>query len=130
VHELEASLAVCAVFVHHVRAGDVGWHQIRRELMRLKSSDSDFASVRIITSSPARHAFQDAVPAREQADEKLFDDFFLSDDGAGHLLADAVARGAQAVETFKVAVVVVVVCQVALFEEEWRDAHATDVQRW
>ena len=40
----------------------------------------------------ARHALQDAMPAGEDADHQLVDDFVLADDDAGDLLAQ-ILRG-------------------------------------
>ena len=88
-----------AVFVHHVGAGNVAGHQVGRELNPVELERQALGQrADHQRFGQARHALQNAMPAGEQADQKLLDDFFLADDDAGHLLADGVAGGAQPFE--------------------------------
>ena len=94
VEEFECSFAGAAVFVHHVRAGDVAGHEVGGELDTIEAEAETLGkSADHERLGEARDAFEDAMPAGEEADEELVDDFFLADDGAGHLEADGVAGG-------------------------------------
>ena len=49
------------------------------------------------------------MAAREEADQQLIDRLALADDGAGHLLADRIAGGAEFLEALKIGVDLVAV---------------------
>ncbi len=86
--ELEVPPAVGRLH-DHVRAQDVGRHQVGREL-----DAGEFEIQRLGQRADqqrlaqARHAFQQAVPADEQAGQHAVDDFVVADDHAADLFAD------------------------------------------
>ncbi len=86
--KLEEPLAVGRLH-HHVRAQDVGRHQVGRELdareVQVERLGQRAHQQRL---AQARHAFQQAVPADEQAGEHAVDDVVVPDDHAADLLAD------------------------------------------
>ena len=80
-----------AVLLDDVGAGDVGGHQVGRELdaaeRQIQRAGQRADQQRL---GQPRHAFEHAVPAAEQADQQLLDDLVLADDHLRQLLADAV----------------------------------------
>ena len=79
--ELEMALAGAVVFLQDLGADDVARHQVGRELdaaelqvqrLRQRAHQQRLAE--------ARHAFEQAVAAGEQADQQLLDDVVLADD--------------------------------------------------
>ena len=103
--ELELAAAGDAVLLDHFRAGDVGRHQVGRELDAAESrATGTSASVEIIKRlGQAGHAFEDAMAPAEQGDEQFLDDLVLADDDAGQLLLDVVKGIAQLADGFEVA---------------------------
>ncbi len=91
--------------VDHLRSGDVGRHQVGRELdageLQREALRERADQQRL---GQPRHAFEDAVAAGEQADEELFDDLLLPNDGARDLFVDAVASRTQPGQVFHVRV--------------------------
>ena len=90
--EAELAVAAGAVLHDHVRAGDVRRRQVGREL------DAAEAQVERAAQGAdhqrlgqARHAFQQAVPAAEEADEQFLDDRRLADDDLAQLVHDLAA---------------------------------------
>jgi hypothetical protein len=79
-HEAEVPPAVL-VLLQHVGARDVRGHQVRRELDPLEADIED-AGQRADHQrfGQPRHAHQQAVSAREDGGEDLFDDLVLADD--------------------------------------------------
>ena len=69
------------VFLQHVRARDVGGHQVGRELDALEA-DVENSGQRADHQrlGQARHAFQQAMPAGENGGEQLLDHFALPND--------------------------------------------------
>ena len=86
--ELEEPLAVGRLH-DHVRAQDVGRHQVRRELdageIQVQHLGQGADQERL---AQPRHAFQQAMPADEQAGQYPVDDLLVADDHPGDLLAD------------------------------------------
>ena len=94
----EAELAVAgrAVLHDHVRPRNVGGREVGREL------DAAEAQVERAAQGAdhqrlgqARHAFQKAMPAAEQADEQFFDDRRLPHDDLAQLVHDLAAGGVE-----------------------------------
>ena len=102
--ELELALAGRAVLLDDLGAGDVGRHQVGRELdaaegQRQRTCDS----VEIIKRlGQAGHAFEDAVAPAEQRDQQFLDDLVLADDDAAQLFLDIVEGVAQAADGFEI----------------------------
>ena len=75
-------------FHDHVGAQDVGRHQVGGELdpreLQVQGLGQRADQQRL---AQPRHAFQQAVPAHEQAGQHAVDDFFVPDDHPGDLLA-------------------------------------------
>ena len=93
--EFEKPFAV-GRFHHHVRAENVGRHQVGRELdarevqierLGQRAHQQRFAQ--------ARHAFQQAMPADEQARQHAVHDFVVPDDHAADLLSHRVIARAK-----------------------------------
>ena len=86
--ELEEPLAL-GRFHHHVRAQDVGRHQVGRELdareIQVQRLGQGADQQRL---AQARHAFQQAMAADEQAGQHAVDDFVVADDHPADLFAD------------------------------------------
>lgn len=79
--EFEFAVTGVAIFVHHVGAGDIAWHEIggeldaieiQRQALRQRADEQRLGQT--------GHTFKDAVTAGEEADQKLFDHFVLTDD--------------------------------------------------
>ena len=78
--EAEVALAQI-VFFQHVGAGDVRGHEVGRELDALEPHVEDSGQrADHQCLGQARHALQQAVPAREDRREQLLDDLVLPDD--------------------------------------------------
>ena len=85
-----------AVLDDHVRPRNVGGREVGREL------DAAEAQVERAAQGAdhqrlgqARHAFQQAMPAAEEADEQFFDDRRLPDDDLAQLVHDLAAGGVE-----------------------------------
>ena len=127
--ELELALAGAAVFLDDLGAGDVGRHQVRRELNTAErqgqalGEGADHQGL-----GQPRHAFEHAVPSAEQGDQQLLDDFVLSDDDPGQLLFDVLKAGLQAAHSFHIVVGQGFRCRIAFgmnqLRGERRFAHA------
>ena len=96
--------AGAAVLLDDFGAGDVGRHQVGRELNAAERQRQRLRQRRNHQRlGQAGHAFEDAVAAAEQRDQQFFDDFVLADDDAAQLALDvveAVAQLADGVEVF------------------------------
>ena len=80
------------VLVEDLGAGDVGRHQVRRELDALEAQVEDLGErADQQRLGQAGHAGQQAVAAGEERDQQLLDDVVLADDHLAQLLADAAA---------------------------------------
>ena len=79
-------LARRLVLLHHVGAGDVGGHQVGRELhaaeLHVQRAGQRAGHQRL---AQAGHAVQQHVPAAKQADQERIDDVVLPDDDLAHL---------------------------------------------
>ena len=77
------------VLLDHLRAGDVGGHQVGRELdaaeVQRQGVGQRADHQRL---GQARHAHQQAVPAGEHGDQQLLDHLLLADDHPAQLLGD------------------------------------------
>ena len=74
------------VFLNDVRSGDVGRHEIRRELDTGKLQVHDVAQRgNQLRFSQPRHAFQKNVSAGEQTHDDAIDDFAVADDDLARL---------------------------------------------
>ena len=84
--ELEAAAAGRLVFLDHFRAGDVGRHQVGRELdaaeLQRQGIGQRADHQRL---GQARHADQQAMAAGEHGDQQLFDHLLLADDHLAQL---------------------------------------------
>ena len=93
--ELERAAAV-GRFDDHVRAEDVGGHQVGRELdareVQVERLGERADEQRL---AEAGHAFEQAVAADEQAGEHAVDDVVVADDDAADLLADGFVAGGE-----------------------------------
>ena len=80
------------LFVEDLGAGDVGRHQVGRELDALEVEIEDVGE-RLDQQrlGQARHAGDQAVAAGEQRDQHLLDDLVLADDDLAELGEDALA---------------------------------------
>ena len=77
-----------AVLLDDLGAGDVGRHQVGRELNAAEVERQALGQRRDHQRlGQARHAFQDAVAAAEQRDQQLLDHLVLADDHAAKLLS-------------------------------------------
>ena len=75
-------------FHHHVRAEDVGRHQVGRKLDAVELQAQRFGQRADQQGfAQARHAFQQAMPSDEQASQNAVDDVVVSDDNPADLLA-------------------------------------------
>jgi hypothetical protein len=89
------------IFLDDVGAGDVGGHQVRRELDAL-----EFEAQRLRDGADhqrlrgAGQAGDQAVAADEERGEDLVDDLLLADDDLANLAENAVAHGVKAVDAF------------------------------
>jgi hypothetical protein len=88
----EAQAAVAVVLVQDLGAGDVGRHEIRRELDPLERQVQDFRE-RLDEEGlgEPRDARDEAVAAGEKRHQHLVDDGVLADDDLADLREDAVA---------------------------------------
>ena len=88
----EAQRADAAGVVEHLGAGDVGRHQVRRELDPLEAQVEDLGQrADQQRLGQAGHAGQQAVAAGEERDQQLIDGVVLADDHLAQLLADPAA---------------------------------------
>jgi hypothetical protein len=91
--ELEVLPAV-GVLHDDVRADDVRWHQVRRELnpreRQLEAFRQRLDEQRL---AETRHAFEQNVAAGEHADEDVIDDLAVADDDLLDLRAQFLKRG-------------------------------------
>ena len=86
------SARVPPVVVEHLGAGDVGRHQVRRELDPLEAQVEDLGQgADQQRLGQAGHAGQQAVAAGEERDQQLIDGLVLADDDLAQLVADAAA---------------------------------------
>ncbi len=94
-HEPERAHAVR--LVEDLGAGDVGRHQVGRELDALEAQVED-AGERLDEQRLGQpgHAGEQAVAAGEERDEHLIDDLVLADDDLPQLLEDLLAPGRDA----------------------------------
>jgi hypothetical protein len=87
---LELELLHTALFGDHVRAHDIGGHQVGRELhareVRVDGLGERAHEHRL---AEAGHAFEECVAAAEEAHENAFDDRFLADDHGADLFAES-----------------------------------------
>ena len=88
----EAQAAMPAVLVEHLRAGDIGRHQVRGELDPLEGEVEDLRE-RLDQQrlGQSGHAGDQAVSAGEERHQHLVDDRVLADDDFADLVQDAVA---------------------------------------
>ena len=87
--EAEFAAAGRAVLFDDFRAGDVGRHQVGRELdaaERQAQAAGQRADHQRL--GQPRHAFQQAMAAAEERDQQLLDHLVLADDDLGKLLQD------------------------------------------
>ena len=92
----EFAAAGRAVLLDDFGAGDVGRHQVGRELdaaERQAQAAGQRADHQRL--GQARHAFQQAMAAAEERDQQLFDHLVLADDDLGQLFEDFFAGFAQ-----------------------------------
>ena len=94
--EAEIADPRAAILLDHVGAGDVGRHQVRRELnaaeaeIQRPAERADHERL-----GQARHAFQQAMAAAEERDQQLLDHLALADDDLAQLVDDFLPGGAQ-----------------------------------
>ncbi len=95
-HELPASGG--RVFLDDVRAGDVGGHQVRRELdpgeVQIEDAGHGMDEQGLRQS---RHTHEEAVAPHEQAEQDLLDDLLLPDDELPQLRDDLFPAGLHAI---------------------------------
>jgi len=96
-HEFESARA--SVGLEDFGAGDVGWHQVGRELDPLEPEVEDLGD-RFDEEGlgEAGRAGDEAMTACEERDEDLIDGLALSDDDLGQFGADAGPAGVETVE--------------------------------
>ena len=100
-HEGPAPVARGRIFLDDVRAGDVGRHQVGRELNALEGqaqrlrNGADHQRLR-----RARQAGDQAMAADEERNENLVEHFFLADDHLADLAENVVAHGLKAFNAF------------------------------
>ena len=100
---LNSRAPVRAVLLDHLGAGDVGRHQVGRELDAAEVERQALGQRRDHQRlGQAGHAFQDAVAPAEQGDEQFLDDLVLADDDAAELLLDVVERVLNALDGLEV----------------------------
>ncbi len=81
-------------FLHHFGAGDVGRHQVGRELDALASRPITVPKrLDQLGLGQAGHADQQAMAARQQRHQRLLDHFVLTEDDLAHAGADAREQG-------------------------------------
>ncbi len=104
VQELEEPLAGRLVFLQHLGAGDVGRHQVGRELDAAEAQ-AERVGQRADHErlGQAGHADQQAVAAGEDGDQQFLEHPLLADDGLAHLLADAAIAVVEALDGGQVA---------------------------
>src|SRR5262249_47931230 len=84
------------VFFDHLGAGNVGRHQVGRELDAAEIQRQALGQTgNHERLGQARHTLKDAVSAAEQGDEQLLDHVVLADDQAGELLLQVVVSVAE-----------------------------------
>ena len=94
--EPELAAAGRAVLLDDLGAGDVGRHQVGRELdaaerqVQRAAERADHQRL-----GQPRHAFQQAMAAAEERDQQLLDHLVLADDDLAQLLEDSFAGVAQ-----------------------------------
>ena len=97
--EAELAAAGRAVLLDDFGAGDVGRHQVGRELdaaeRQVQRAGQRADHQRL---GQARHAFQQAVAPAEQRDQQFLDHLVLADDHLGQLVHDLLAGVAQFAE--------------------------------
>ena len=88
--EAEAAPAAGGVVLQHLRADDVGGHQVGRELDALGVEAQDFAQrLHQQRLGEARHADQQGVAAAQQGDQRVLDHLLLAEDDGACRLVDA-----------------------------------------
>ena len=97
--ECPFAMAGRQIFFDDVGAGDVGGHQVRREL------DAPELQAERVGNGPhhqrlrrAGHAGQQAMAAHEERDEDLVEHFLLADDHFAHLLQNSLAHRMKALD--------------------------------
>ena len=101
--ETKLARAGALVLLDYFRAGDVGRHQVGRELNAV-----EFERQRVGQRAnhqrlgQARHADQQTMAAREQRDEQLLDHLALADDALGHFVGDAAVRFAEPLDGLEI----------------------------
>ena len=89
-HEGPGAAAGAGLFLNDVGAGDVGRHQVRRELDALEHQAERLGQrPHQQRLGRSRQAGDQAVAAHEQRDHHLFDDLFLSDNDLADFAHDA-----------------------------------------
>ena len=92
--EAKHPLARGVVLFEHVAAGDVGGHQVGRELDAVERQVHQRGHLRDEQRlGQPGHALQNAVPAAEDADHQLLGDVGHPDDDAGELVAHSLVLG-------------------------------------
>ena len=89
--KVQVRLPVADILFEDVGAGDVGGHQVGRELDALERQ-AQRAGQRAHQQclGGAGQAGDQAVAAHQQRDQQLFDDFVLADDELAHFVANRV----------------------------------------
>ena len=91
-HERPAAMAGRDVLLDDVGAGDVGRHQVRRELDALeRQAERVRERAHQQRLRRARHAGDQAMSADQQRQQQMIDDVVLADDDLAHLRADRAA---------------------------------------
>ena len=95
--EDEGAAARLVGFLENIRSGDVRGHQVGRELdaVELQGHRPAPGQLTIGGFGQARHAHEQAVSARQNADEQLFEHVVLADDDLGQFAAHLAVRFAQ-----------------------------------
>ena len=103
-HEAEDAAAGGAILLQHVGAGDVGRHQVGRELdppeRQRQRVGQRLDEQRL---GQARHADEQAVPAREQRHQQMVDDLLLAHDALADLGHQGAARGGDLADGIEIA---------------------------
>ena len=96
-------VAGALVFLNHFGAGDVGRHQVGRELdaVELERQRVGQRADQQRLGQPG-HADQQAMAAGEQRDEQLLDHFVLADDALADFVGDAAVGFAEAFDGLEV----------------------------
>ena len=93
------ALAGALVLLEDLRAGDVGGHQVGRELDAVEAEVQDPGQAADQQGlGQAGHAHQQHVAAGEEGDQHLLDHLLLADDDLGDLGAHGAVRVPQAVD--------------------------------